>query len=238
MVDKLVFRVRDKDLIGSESLGRIEIRAADLRQGKKRVSGWMGLQKEGGNGWVTGARLNVSVKFYSVTEVTANRDVPRCYFAPTPDNRVTLFQDAFTPENPLYDTIKLADNRPYQPHSAWKTVSKMLNEAKIFIYMAGWSINSDTTLLRDDSADEESVGKLLERKANEGVRVLLLIWDDRSSTDLLEGLGTHDNKTQMFFHGSKVCLNIDFRLVQQRYAWCLKRVHAILSMKSIQIIST
>lgn len=82
-----------------------------------------------------------------------------------------------------------------------------LNNAKHFIYMTGWSVDNNTTLLRDDQEPKETLGQLLVRKADEGVRVLLLIWDDRLSTDVTDGLGTHDNKTAGFFNGSKVRLN-------------------------------
>jgi pentatricopeptide repeat protein len=51
-----------------------------------------------------------------------------------------------------------------------------------------------------------TLGELLKRKASDGVRVLLLVWDDRTSVGLLERDGlmaTHD-EAAYFFHGSNV----------------------------------
>ena len=65
------------------------------------------------------------------------------------------------------------------------------------------------SLLRgEDSANNEdsNVGELLKRKAAEGVRVLVLIWNEKSNdSGLLEGLmGTHDEDTMKFFANSEV----------------------------------
>ncbi len=54
-------------------------------------------------------------------------------------------------------------------------------------------------------SDEEKLlsdlclGELLKRKADEGVRVLLLIWDEYRGV-----MGTHDTRTEEFFRGSRV----------------------------------
>lgn len=61
-------------------------------------------------------------------------------------------------------------------------------------------------MLRDGS-EEETLGDLLKRKAGEGVRVLMLVWDDRSSVGELKKDGvmaTHDEDTAAYFHGSGV----------------------------------
>lgn len=208
VVDNLVFSIRDKDLVGAERMGYVEIAASQLLEGRKRVVGWQNILKRSGDSYslIEGARLNVSVKFYFFDEVTAAREIPKCYFASSPHNQVTLFQDAHTPDNPLFSSIKLAGDRPFKPRSAWVCVSEAINNAKIFIYMSGWSVDNSTTLLRNGKSpsSNERLGELLMRKANEGVQVLLLIWDDKLSTDVLDGLGTHDNKTEKFFKGSNV----------------------------------
>ena len=49
------------------------------------------------------------------------------------------------------------------------------------------------------------MGELLKRKAEEGVKVVLLVWDEKLSTDAMEGMmGTNDEETRSFFEGTKV----------------------------------
>ena len=49
------------------------------------------------------------------------------------------------------------------------------------------------------------MGELLKRKAEEGAKVVLLVWDEKLSTEGREGLmGTNDKETRSFFEGTKV----------------------------------
>ena len=66
---------------------------------------------------------------------------------------------------------------------------------------------TDIKLVRgeEDPDGESHVGELLKKKADEGVRVLMLVWNEATSTDLLEGqMGTHDEDTRRYFEDSKV----------------------------------
>ena len=57
----------------------------------------------------------------------------------------------------------------------------------------------------DDPEGASHVGELLKKKASEGVRVLMLVWNERHSNDLLPGMmGTHDEDTRRFFEGTNV----------------------------------
>ena len=50
-----------------------------------------------------------------------------------------------------------------------------------------------------------NVGGLLKRKAEQGVRVVLLVWNEKLSTDRTDGvMATHDNETENFFEGTEV----------------------------------
>ena len=50
------------------------------------------------------------------------------------------------------------------------------------------------------------VGNLLKSKAEEGVRVMLMVWNEKMSTDFIPGgfMGTHDEATFEFFSGTAV----------------------------------
>ncbi|KAK6153741.1 hypothetical protein DH2020_013380 [Rehmannia glutinosa] len=52
-----------------------------------------------------------------------------------------------------------------------------------------------------------TLGELLKKKAKEGVTVLMLVWDDRTSVGLLKKDGlmaTHDEETEQYFQGTEV----------------------------------
>ena len=57
------------------------------------------------------------------------------------------------------------------------------------------------------------LGNLLKQKASEGVKVLILLWDEKMSTERhLDGfMRTHDVETQDFFEGT----NVECVLVQR-----------------------
>ena len=89
-----------------------------------------------------------------------------------------------------------------------------LNSAQKLIYITGWSVYTQISLLRGDEADQNedsNVGELLKRKAAEGVRVLVMTWNEKSNDcGLLEGMmGTHDQATLQYFRGTDViCTNV------------------------------
>lgn len=60
---------------------------------------------------------------------------------------------------------------------------------------------------RPKAGGDSTLGELLKKKANEGVRVLMLVWDDRTSVGLLKQDGlmaTHDEETGNYFRGTEV----------------------------------
>jgi phospholipase D1/2 len=82
-----------------------------------------------------------------------------------------------------------------------------------FCSWAGWSLFDKIHLMRvSDKSTQDgphpSLGELLIKKAKEGVRVCLLIWDDKTSLNnpfLTFGMmATHDEDTRRYFNGSKV----------------------------------
>jgi phospholipase D1/2 len=99
------------------------------------------------------------------------------------------------------------DGSPYIATTAWKDLYSTLKAAEKFIYITGWSVFAETILVRgeDDKHGRSHVGELLKQKAVKGVKVVLLVWNDKSSTDNIDGvMATHDEKTQNYFAGSKV----------------------------------
>ena len=58
----------------------------------------------------------------------------------------------------------------------------------------------------EDPDGMSHVGNLLKSKAEEGVRVMLMVWNEKMSTDFIPGgfMGTHDEATFEFFNGTDV----------------------------------
>ena len=57
-----------------------------------------------------------------------------------------------------------------------------------FLHFLGWSVFTEISLLRgeeDPDGTSSHLGELLKRKADEGVTVLILIWNDKSSGSVL-----------------------------------------------------
>ena len=99
---------------------------------------------------------------------------------------------------------------PYEPPQLWMDISEKLENAQILIYIIGWSVKANISLKRNGG--DELLGDLLLRKANEGVCVLIMIWDEPMSNDLLPGMmGVHDEQTENFFKGTKVHVCKAFR---------------------------
>ncbi|KAL5199966.1 hypothetical protein ABZP36_021169 [Zizania latifolia] len=112
--------------------------------------------------------------------------VPCTYFDQHPGCRVTLYQDAHVPDT-IAPTIALAGGEHYQPGRCWEDVFDAISNAQHLIYITGWSVYTGITLIRDGTRQrpggDATLGELLKRKASEGVRVLLLVWDDRTSVE-------------------------------------------------------
>ena len=91
-------------------------------------------------------------------------------------------------------------------------LSHALNNAQKLIYIIGWSVKVDITLIRTNQ-EQETLGDLLKRKAQEGVRVLILLWDEALSGDLYPPgmMGTHGEHTFHYFKGSHVKVHKSFR---------------------------
>lgn len=89
-----------------------------------------------------------------------------------------------------------------------RTFFYAINNAKHFIYITGWSVYVEITLIRDGQKSHMiKLEDLLKKKANESVTDLMFVWDDRSSIgDLKKGglMATHDQETADYFCNSNV----------------------------------
>ncbi|MED6199169.1 Hydrolyzes glycerol-phospholipids at the terminal phosphodiesteric bond [Stylosanthes scabra] len=109
-------------------------------------------------------------------------------------------------------SVVLDGDEIYKPKRCWEEMYDAINEAKHIIYITGWSLFTQISLVRDLSRPHprrgEILGELLKRKAEvDGVRVVLLLWNDIIATSLFKNAGlmdTHCKETQKYFKDTKV----------------------------------
>uniref|UniRef100_A0A803L8W6 Phospholipase D n=1 Tax=Chenopodium quinoa TaxID=63459 RepID=A0A803L8W6_CHEQI len=124
-------------------------------------------------------------------------------------NKVTLYQDAHYEDGMLPD-IKLDYDKDFVHGKFWHDVFNAISNARHLVYLTGWSVVHNVRLVCDDpNLSSVTLGDLLKGKAQEGVRVLVLVWDDPTSRKFFhrttEGmLATEDEVTYKFFKGSSV----------------------------------
>ena len=195
----LTFRVLDKDDFKSEEIGTVEFKIKDLLDGKKR-EGEYPIRKE--SHVRDRGKLKLMVKFTPILE----NEILRCtkllsmgyntykvdsYFPVRQNCRVTLYQDTHVEEN-----MKQFENvEPlYYPKPCWSDIYNSLMEAKKLIVVVGWSMWHEVKLLRsketDEGIDERSLGDILVARAQEGVTVYVMLWEEYTGGSFGEKIGT------------------------------------------------
>ncbi|KAM7258465.1 hypothetical protein ACFE04_014206 [Oxalis oulophora] len=218
MASNVVISVKDADPIGATLIGRAYVPVHDILGGQE-VDKWIELLDEEKNPIHGDSKIHVKLQYFEVTDdrnwgqgVKSAKypGVPFTYFSLRQGCRVSLYQDVHVPDN-FVPKIPLAGGKYYEPHRAWEDIFDAITNAKHLIYITGWSVYTQITLIRDARRPKPGgdiiLGDLLKKKASEGVRVLMLVWDDRTSVPILgkDGLmGTHDEETEHFFDGSDV----------------------------------
>ena len=178
-------RLKDKEHIGATFIAGTSIRATDLENGEL-VEGWFDLL----NGDQPCGRINLSVQYIPKADLDeTSHEIFESYFEPREGCRMILYQDADTPQLQQFEGLCHADGSPYVATRTWRDLYDCIKNAQKFIYITGWSVFTSINLLRgeEDPEGESNVGELLKSKADEGVRVLLLVWNERTSTDTIAG---------------------------------------------------
>ncbi|KAL6226965.1 hypothetical protein ACLB2K_000924 [Fragaria x ananassa] len=221
-VAKLEFQVKDNDVFGAQIIGTASISAAKIATGEV-ISGWFDIVGPAGKPPKPQCAINVELKFTPVEKNPAykhgiagdpeRKGVPNTYFPLRKGSHVRLYQDAHVPEG-LLPQIELDGRKVYKSENCWEDICYAISEAHHMIYVAGWSIYHKVRLVREPSrplprGGELTLGDMLKYKSEEGVRVLMLVWDDKTSHDkfYLKSagmMGTHDEETRKFFKNSSV----------------------------------
>ena len=195
----LEINVRDKEHIGDTHVATCAIALSRIIEGET-ISDWFTLyKKEKERG-----KINLEIKFTPKESIDEDEmgHCKRAYFPMREGNRLILYQDADTPALPQLESVLHPDGSAYVPTTCWKDLFNALKSAEKFIYITGWSVYTNMNLVRgDDDPDGEShVGELLKQKAEQGVKVMVMVWNEKLSTENNPGLmGTHDEETRKYF---------------------------------------
>ncbi|TMX04389.1 hypothetical protein EJD97_009045 [Solanum chilense] len=231
------FLVKDDDIVGSQLMGTVAVPLEQIYGGGK-VEGFFPILNSSGRPCKAGAVLRISVQYYPMDKLSFYHHgvgagpeyygVPGTYFPLRMGGTVTLYQDAHVPDGCL-PNVMLDNGMQYVHGKCWRDIFDAIRQARRLIYITGWSVWHKVKLVRDDaSAEGYTLGDLLKLKSQEGVRVLLLIWDDPTSRSILgyktDGvMATHDEETRSFFKHSSVKVLLCPRVAGKRHSWVKQR---------------
>ncbi|XP_078432393.1 phospholipase D alpha 1-like [Wolffia australiana] len=213
----VIFTVKYDKAIGATLVGRAYLPVSEIVGGEE-IDRWLEILDKEGNP-VGEAKIHVKLQYFEVGQdrrwgrgIYSPKfpGVPYTFFPLRRGCKVTLYQDAHIPDG-FIPRIPLASGAEYEPHRCWEDVFDAISNAQHFIYITGWSVYTEISLVRDGARPKPGgdikLGELLKKKAGEGVRVLMLVWDDRTSVGLLKRDGlmaTHDEETEHYFEGTDV----------------------------------
>ncbi|KAJ9703829.1 hypothetical protein PVL29_005203 [Vitis rotundifolia] len=224
-VANLEFQVKDNDLFGAEVIGVVRIPAERIATGE-HISGWFPVIGANGKQPKPNSALQIEITFtpfeqnpFYRTGIAGDPEhlgVRHTYFPLRKGGLATLYQDAHVPEGLLPD-IEVDGGQVYRHEKCWEDICHAIVEAHHMVYIVGWSIYHKVKLIREPTrplprGGDLTLGDLLKYKSEEGVRVLMLVWDDRTSHDKFfintKGvMETHDEETRKFFkHSSVICV--------------------------------
>jgi phospholipase D1/2 len=194
----VLFVIKDNDFFGSQLIGTVAIPAERVISGQ-RIEDWYPVLGPNGKACNVGAALKLSIQFFPVEYQSLYRfgigagpdyvGVPNTYFPLRKGGKVTLYQDVHVPDY-LLPAIKLDHQVMYKHGKCWQDICEAILQARRLIYIAGWSVNHKIKLVHGGSnpnllPSDHRLGDLLKLKSQEGLRVLLLVWDDPTSVDIL-----------------------------------------------------
>ncbi|KAG2380427.1 Phospholipase D beta 1 [Vigna angularis] len=236
-VAEVHFVVKDSDVVGSQLIGVVTIPAEKIYSGEK-IHGSYPILNSSGKPCKPGAILILSIQYIPIEKLITYHQgvgagpeyhgVPGTYFPLRKGGMVNLYQDAHVPSGSL-PNVKLNHGLYYNHGKCWNDIFEAIRAAQRLVYITGWSVWHKVRLVRDaDNATDSTLGELLRTKSSEGVRVLLLVWDDPTSRSILgykmDGvMATHDEETRRFFKHSSVQVLLCPRFAGKRHSWAKQK---------------
>lgn len=193
-INEIQITIKDNDMLGAQLIGDVTIPVDSVLSGEP-LEDWYNVVAPSGKIAHADAKIWFKMVFKSVEtnplylqgvgDGANAHGVPHTYFPCRKGGRVTMYQDAHIMDGSLPE-ITLDDGVKYHHRQAWEELCTAILEAHHLVYIAGWSIYTKVKLLRDTNREipdggDLILGDLLKRKSAEGVRVLMLVWDDKTS---------------------------------------------------------
>lgn len=189
----LDLHVKDNHVFGARLIGVASVPAQQVAAGTL-VHGWFPVHHghHHHNNSSPAAELRFSLR-YTPAQLQHGSSplcaaVPNAYFPLRRGGRVTLYQDAHVADGQL-PAVELDGGATYRHGRCWEDISRAVVDAHLLVYVVGWSIHHPIRLVREPTGTgtgattTKTLGELLKGKVHEGVRVVMLIWDDKTSHD-------------------------------------------------------
>ncbi|VFQ85055.1 unnamed protein product [Cuscuta campestris] len=189
-VYEVEFQVKDNDVFGADFIGVAKVSARKVVSGEV-IEDWFPINGACGKPPKPNTAIRLWMKFTPFHQnplyhngILENYGLKESYFPVRHGGAVTLYQDAHTAG--LVPEIVLEEEKPFRHENCWEDICHSILEAHHLVYIVGWSIYHKVRLVREPTrplpnGGNLNLGELLKYKSQEGVRVLLLVWDDKTS---------------------------------------------------------
>ncbi|KAG5534526.1 hypothetical protein RHGRI_022598 [Rhododendron griersonianum] len=255
----LEFHVKDNDIFGAQLIGKVLIQTEEIAAGGS-IGGWYPVIGANGEPPKLGTALRLEMTFTpcdknplyqhvregippGIAADPEHKGVRHTYFSLRKGSAVQLYQDAHFKEDSKFPEIQLDGGKVYEHGKCWEDMCHAIIEAHHLIYIVGWSVYQQVKLIREPTrplprGGDLTLGELLKYKSEEGVRVLLLVWDDKTSHDkfMFQTAGvmqTHDEELKKFFKNSSVICMLSPRYASSKHSYIKQK--ACFTPSSIKI---
>lgn len=175
-VSNIVFILYDEDIIKNDKMCYMEIPADEIIDGRL-ISGRRPLYKHSTK---ESGKLTISLQ-YTKNIRPLEFAMKNCVFPVRKENNARLYQDAHCSSLPA--TIQDHAGLVHSPASAWHDIYDTLTGAKKFICISGWSLNASIHLVKTECRKGDTIGKILLDRAEAGVDVRVLLWEEAERMD-------------------------------------------------------
>ena len=129
------------------------IEAEELFTGEV-IEGWYDLKKpdEDDDQQEVQGQILFSVQYIPKADLVDElaNEIQNSYFEARENCRMTLYQDAETPQLSQFNGLNHPDGSPYVATRAWFDLYECIRNAKKFIYITGWSVYTSIQLIRGE----------------------------------------------------------------------------------------
>lgn len=193
-ITELEFTIKDNDMFGADLIGVAKVPVRRILSGEV-IGEWFPILGPYGKPPKPDCAIKLQMRFKKcednplyrcgISGDPSNFGIENCYFPARKGGSVTLYQDAHVTDSML-EEIELENENVFGHAKCWEDICHAILEAHHLVYIVGWSIYHKVKLVREPTrllpnGGDLSLGDLLKYKSQEGVRVLMLVWDDKTS---------------------------------------------------------